>query len=406
MAQKILTPYSSTPWMGMNGPGQSTEGNDLEGILPPTQSNMWDVPTAPPSSAVEMSQSNPQPNGDLFGVQSLNNFISTPTRKTAAEIKAEREAAMGDMNDPSNPFAQQKKSQDTERMMTLARAQNINPQLDLTPLMALTDAWSQKNPGFTQSYKPQDNQANADAVTSAQAGLEKQQGQMASEVSKAVQAARDQSLAKQQLGLQRLAMMGDRMQMGANNQYSHELGGIEQQISNSDRITHVLDLIGNGDLKSNNVMRADLSAALASMMAGKAATVYGMSGAELKSSYANMQDLKNKILGESESTIPAAQLIQLRKDIEALRGAYGTTYQTKFNNFIKGMPAQVRPGLTARNQGFLKDSYGNSVPVSNFSALHKSTAAFPGAPAVGTVDEGHQYLGGDPHNPSSWKVVQ
>jgi hypothetical protein len=107
-----------------------------------------------------------------------------------------RNPLIGAIVDPENPYQQQLQgTKDAENLLRV-RAENTNPQVDLSPLVGLVDTWTGSH--LAQNYKrPAPYSDTFDAVLSAKKGLSDQKAKMAKELVDSIRAMKSGSVTDQ-----------------------------------------------------------------------------------------------------------------------------------------------------------------------------------------------------------------
>jgi hypothetical protein len=151
---------------------------------------------------------------------------------------------------------------------------------------------------------------------------------------------------------QRLGMQQQGLEQRASGAYGKEIGPLENQILQSNKIEGVLNKARSGEITPSQVLSSEIAGSLNSMFTGKPSTVTGMSEAEYKSASGKFNNLAGFITGDPQAAVTPQQLDQYLKEVQALRGEYLGQHQQKFNSFIQRQPEQTRPFLQNSYQQF------------------------------------------------------
>lgn len=192
-------------------------------------------------------------------------------------------------------------------------------------------------------------------------------------------------------------------ELRANQQYSTNIGKFENTISSSDRALDIINKLktGEGGLKSTPQLRADLSAAMASMFAGgKPPTVYGMSHQDVDTAFTKLQNYNTFITGNPTNTIPSKMLDQMDKDISALKGEYTKNHENMYTSFREGLSPHLQTKLDKRynkyrsNIGASQMGDGAAQPQAS-STPQAQGASSQGKPNPSYVSQLNTIFGGD-----------
>jgi hypothetical protein len=165
--------------------------------------------------------------------------------------------------------------------------------------------------------------------------------------------------------------------------------------------------LGNIDLTQTDQVKSILDAQLLQMM-GNMRQRTGQVGSM---SDRDMDILRKTIADPTRSTavfLGVAQAMDKALDQSARAGELARSYRPEFDsNTIQNLRGQVAQTIANANAGgMVKQMF----PDLGWDIASQGGGAAGGgarmpAPAVGTVEEGHRYIGGDPANPASWAPV-
>lgn len=178
------------------------------------------------------------------------------------------------------------------------------------------------------------------------------QGMKSDVMDKRLKMMEDMQKQRQDLQEKRFGLMESRLGMSANQNYSKEMHGVEDQLLAANKALSLVHGIQAKDLVGTSQLKADLSSALASMIANKPATVYGMQHQEFDSLWGRAQKALGFLTGETNETITEPQLQQLKKDVVALQKEYGQQREIRWNAYKEGVPQGLVPQLQNRYEKF------------------------------------------------------
>jgi hypothetical protein len=160
---------------------------------------------------------------------------------------------------------------------------------------------------------------------------------------------------------QRLNTQQQRINQAASNNYKSEIGPLETQILQSDKIEGILGKARSGEITPSQVLSSEIAGSLNTMFTGKPSTVTGMSEAEYKSAAGKFNNLAGFITGDPQAAVTPQQLDQYLKEVQALRGEYLGQHKAKFNSFIQRQPEETRDLLNNSYNQF-RSSYDQGQP--------------------------------------------
>ena len=201
------------------------------------------------------------------------------------------------------------------------------------------------------------------------------------------------------------ATMGNaemRTGMQAAGRYQQAMKPTEDGLSAANRAVGLIKDIDSGDLNSNKTLRNDLTNQMASLVSGgRPSTVHGSENAQMDSAYSNVMDKLNFLKGSADSTLPPAQLSQLKKDITALQGMYGQQHENNYLAFRESVPDPLRKPLDNRANMFRARVGLPKVDMSGSSDFDPSTASAPQAVSAPGVAPAGQAPSAPPPAPTA-----
>lgn len=174
------------------------------------------------------------------------------------------------------------------------------------------------------------------------------------------------------------------------------------------KIKELIGAANSGKVVSNQALLGQVNSELARLETGSQAPGLGQAEkTELEDKKAKFQAIIDSFKGgEPEAAVDPEILNTVAKQVDELANSYKTAIDSR-NRFLKAGMSERQKGIIDSKSSQIQEDYGPRLNGWEGASGGKGLIQDPasGGPKVGDVEDGHQFLGGNPADPKSWKAV-